>query len=237
MSEEDGGYIDLHRKLCDLIKERKEYIRTSYNTESNSYLQELYSDELTMAESLKTWCDEIVSTKGFVGVYCDGAENDLNIDKAQNISYKENETILKTQYTNDLKGFKIVSDDKWYITLKVDDASLFDIGSCYPVFIDNEIAAEAGTLEKIVEERGKYVLVFSFADNVEKYIDLRITDAFVGQRFEGFSLKDGYVQNGEITVKFDKKKQSIPVNVVYQNDDIVIFDVDEQLTLGQKVYK
>ena len=238
MSEENNGYIELYSTLCDLISARQQYIRNNYNTENNEYLQSLYADEKNMTEALKTWCDTFSSSENcFVGFYCDGKESLLNAEKAQNVSYKETENLLKEDFAEANKGFKLVKDNKWYIAAKVDDSSLFAIGASYPVYIDNEKTFEAGLVERIIEDRGGSVVVFSFNDNVEKYLDVRVTDIFVGQRFEGFSINKDYVNNGEIKIKSEKQKITVPVNVSYQTEDFVIFEVDEQLTVGQKVYK
>lgn len=238
MSEEDSGYIELYRTLCNLIKARQQYIRENYNAENNQYLQSLYADEKNMTDALASWCDVFsASENGFVGFYCDGKESELNIEKAQNITYKETETLLKDSFSGDYKGFKLVKDNKWYVVAKVEDSSLFSIGSTYPVYINNEKDFEAGLVEKVIDDRNGSIVIFSFSDNVEKYIDIRVTNVFIGQRFEGYTVKNGYVNNGEVKIKTGKQKSTVAVNVLYQNDDFVIFNVDENLTLGQKVYK
>ena len=238
MSDENGGYIELYGTLCDLISDRQEYIRNTYNTENNEYLQSLYADEKNMIEALKTWCDTFSASENcFVGFYCDGKEEQLNTEKAQNVTYKEVENLLKEKNEKTNKGFKLVKENKWYITAKIEDTSLFTVGATYPVFIDNEKTYEAGLVEKIVEDRNGNIVVFSFNDNVEKYIDIRTTDIFVGQRFEGYSINSDYVKNGEVKIKSEKQKITVPVNVLYQGEEFVVFEVNEQLSLGQKVYK
>ncbi len=238
MSEEDNGYIELYGTLCNLISARQQYIRNNYNTENNDYLQGLYADEKNMTEALAAWCDVFsASEDAFVGFYCDGKESELNIEKAQNITYKETENLFKASTDEMNKGFKLVKDSKWYIAAKVEDSSLFAVGSTYPVYIDNEKSFEAGLVEKIIDDRSGSVVIFSFSDNVEKYLDIRITNVFVGQRFEGYTIKNDYIKNGEVKIKAGKKKSTVPVNILYQDEDFIIFDVNEQLSLGQKVYK
>ncbi len=238
MSEENSGNIELYGELCNLMRKRQEYIRGAFNTENNNYLQGLYTDEITLTESLQNWCDVFCATDDcFIGFYCDGYEREFNFEKANNISYKEISNLLKKEYNADLNGFKLINDGKWYIAVTVDDSSLFSVGSCYPVYLNNEKESEAGLLEKIVEDKNECILVFSFEENVEKYINVRKTNIFVGQRFEGFCLDADFVENNEVTVKNNKEKYSIPVNVTFKNERMVIFDITDQLEVGQKVYK
>ncbi len=238
MSEKKDGYIELHNTLADLMYSRQEYIRSTYNTESNAYLQGLYSDELSMIESLKTWCDQLIaSDDGYISFYCDGQEQKFNGEKAQSISYDEFRDEVERTYTDDHYGFKIVKDGKWYALVETDDGSAFQTGNYYPVYINNETQSEAGYLEKIIENRKGDILVFSFDDNIEKYLDIRTANIFIGNRFEGFAVDSEYIKNGVAIVKKDKEKHNIEVNVLYENDDIVIFDTTNELALGQKVYK
>ena len=238
MSERGGGYIELHNTLTDLIKTRQEYIRANYNTESNTYLQDLYTDELSITESLATWCDWLVTPNdGFIGFYCDGSEQELTTEKAQMISYDDFDDIIEREYINNRYGFKIVKDSKWYVVVDVEDASPFCVGNLYPVYIGNEKENEAAYLENIVENKKGSMLIFSFSDNVEKYIDLRTTDIFVGNRVEGFCVDAKCVKNDTVVIKKGKTKENVAVNVLYSNDKIKIFDITDELTLGQKVYK
>lgn len=239
MSEDDEGYIELYGNLCRLMVERQEYIRNNYNTDTNDYLQGLYADELNMAESLSQWCDEFNTLNdGFVGFYCDGYESEFTTEKVQGISScKDFELLWKNDYLVNNNGFKLVKDSTWYIALNVDDASMFREGSYYPVYISNEAQSEVGLLERIIEDKKGCVLIFSFSDNVEKYLDIRTTKVFVGQRVEGFCVDRKCVHNGVVTIKENKKKRDVNVNIIYENEDIILFNVSDELVVGQKVYK
>lgn len=238
MSAHDGGYIELHNKLSELMTARQDYVRLTYNTESNEYLQGLYADEISMTESLRAWCDQMkASEDGYVGVYCDGHEAELTTEKAQTLSYEEYQDIFDGDYTNGSVGFKVVKDEKWYALVEIDDVSPFQVGNLYPVYINNESQNEAGYLENIINNKKGSVLVFSFEDNVEKYLDVRKAKLFIGNRIEGFCVDSDFIKNDVALIKKDKEKINIAVDVLYRNDEFVIFGVNSELSLGQKVYK
>ncbi len=238
MSEESHGYIELYCELCDLIRQRQNYIRETYNTENNNYLQGLYADEISLTEALKSWCDAFTAPyDGYVSFFCDGKEGELNIQRAGEITCKDVANLLKEEKNSYFNGFKMVKDNKWYALMTVEDVSLFSIGSIYPVYIGNETQWEEGHLEDIRQDKSGYLLVFSFDNNVEKYLDIRNTDIFVGQRIEGFCVENGFVENNEVVVEINDQKTRIPVETLYENEDIVIFEAVDQLKVGQKVYK
>lgn len=238
MSEANENYIELYCEICDLIMARQTYIRNTYNTENNDYLQGLYADEISLTESLKSWCDTFdAHDDGYIGFYCDGYEKEFGIENVQNYSCKDVTNLMKEEYENNLYGYKIVKDNKWYSLVVVEDASKFAAGNSYPVYIGNETEWEEGYLEEIKEDKSGYLLVFSFNDNVEKYSDMRITDFFVGQRIEGFCVESEFVENDSIFIENNDQKIRIQVEVLYHDEDIAIFNTDEQLQVGQKVYK
>ena len=217
------------------MKDRAEYIRTNFTPDQN--LEDLYTDEQNLIASIDTWRDRIKAINdGFVGFYCDGAESEFNSSNVLNISYTDYNSTIKKGFKNDLNGFKIVADSKWFLLVETDDPDDFLIGNYYQVYLSNETEYEYGYLEKIVDDKKGNLLIFSFNDNVEKYLDLRVTNVFIGSRYEGYSVKNKFVQNSTVIIKVDKKKTTIPVEVLYSDKDKTVFKYSEQISLGQKVY-
>ncbi len=235
MSSMQGGFIELYASLSALMKERVQYIRNNYN--ADQYLEKLYNDEQALMASLEPWCDNIsVDTSGFVGFYCDGIENVFNNGNVLDMTFSDFSGILKKDISDNLNGFKLVADDKWYLLVDVDEPDKFTPGNYYQVYISNEAQSEIGYLEKIIDEKKGNALVFSFSDNVEKYLDLRVTDIFIGSRYEGYCVKNKFIKNSTTIIKIDKKKTQIPVEILYQDNKKTVFKYDEQISLGQKVY-
>ncbi len=237
MSQQHQGFIELYGELCALMNEREQHIRENYNIDSDVYLKELYKDEENLINSLQSWIDVRTAEKdGFVGFLCDGTESDFYIANALTVSYLDVKKALKEEYTDKLNGYKIVNDGKWYVIVTVDDVSQFTVGENYPLYISNETVNEVGCLEKIIDEKKGSALIFSIQDNVEKYLDLRVTSVFIGNRYEGFSIKSEYIKNGSVIVKDGKNKSNISVEVLYSDKDRTVFSVTEEISLGQKVY-
>ena len=237
MTENEEGFVESFGKLAFLMQEREEYIRENYNTSSDTYLQELYEDEARLIESLDAWCDELVAQKsGFIDFYCDGLEDELLPQRALELSYSEIDSTIKKE-AEALNAVKIVSDGVWYVTVKVKNVSKFNAGTYYPVYISNEKESEIGFLEKIIDVGREKALVFSFSDNVEKYLDIRTATVFVGTRYEGFSVKSRFVKNNSVKVKVNKEKTTVGVEVLYSDGDVTLFKVKDDLNLGQKVFR
>lgn len=238
MSEDDGEFIELYARLCTLMSEREEYIKAEYNTESNTYLQQLYEDERSLCESLGAWSDVITADKsGVIGFYCDGAEQTLTPEKILSCSAQEIKNLFKEEYISDGTSFKIVESEKWYAVVTVESTEGFGEGLYYPVYVGNETEYEIGYLERIVTDKKCNALIFSFETGAEKYIDFRKTDINLGQRCEGYSLNSKFVKNGTVTVKKDGEKVTVPVEVLYSDGKRTVIKVTDELAIGQKVYR
>lgn len=235
MSQVDSGFIEEYSKLCSLMKERAEYIRLNFTPDQ--MLEDLYKDEENLIASIDTWRDHIKAINdGFVGFYCDGAESQFNSSNVLNLGYADYNNAVKKGFKNDLNGFKIVADSKWYMLVETDEPDEFVAGNYYQVYISNQAQYEYGCLEKIIDEKKGDLLVFSFNDNVEKYLDLRETKVFIGSRYEGYSVKNKFIKNSSVIVKTDKKKTNIPVEILYSDKNRTVFKYNDQISLGQKVY-
>lgn len=235
MSQVDSGFIEEYSKLCSLMKERAEYIRLNFTPDQ--MLEDLYKDEENLIASIDTWRDHIKAINdGFVGFYCDGAESQFNSSNVLNLGYTDYNNAVKKGFKNDLNGFKIVADSKWYMLVETDEPDEFVAGNYYQVYISNQAQYEYGCLEKIIDEKKGDLLVFSFNDNVEKYLDLRETKVFIGSRYEGYSVKNKFIKNSSVIVKTDKKKTNIPVEILYSDKNRTVFKYNDQISLGQKVY-
>ncbi len=235
MSEDKSGYIELYSTLCTLMREREEYIKETYNTDSNTYLQELYADEKDMTDSLNAWCDVFsAEANGYCGFFCDGLE-ELNGDSAMNLnmaSLKE----YKSSAKSNINAFKTVKSDRWYIAVTAGKSADFTEGLYYPVFIGNEPEHEVGCLEKIIDDKKGDILIFSFEKNVQNYIDMRVTDVFIGKRTEGFTVPSKYVKNNAVTVRTATGKTSIPVDVISADSKKTLIAITDSLSVGMKVY-
>lgn len=217
------------------MKERAEYIRLNFTPDQ--MLEDLYKDEENLIASIDTWRDHIKAINdGFVGFYCDGAESQFNSSNVLNLGYADYNNAIKKGFKNDLNGFKIVADSKWYMLVETDEPDEFVAGNYYQVYISNQAQYEYGCLEKIIDEKKGDLLVFSFNDNVEKYLDLRETKVFIGSRYEGYSVKNKFIKNSSVIVKTDKKKTNIPVEILYSDKNRTVFKYNDQISLGQKVY-
>ncbi len=238
MSEQAEGYIELYGDLCDLIEQRRSYIRENFNTDSNTYLQGLYSDEQNLLESLRAWFDEFSApADGYIGFYCDGFEGTMNAETLATVKPNELKTYINADYNRNINAFKMVTSEKWYVAIVTDQFSAFQQGTYYPVFIGNATESETGCLESIVTEKNSGVLIFSFENNVEKYLDIRTAKITIGERFEGYRVPAEYVNNGAITVKTSEGKQAIPVTVLYSNDEFALLQEIPELKVGQRVYQ
>ncbi len=238
MSEDSDGFIELYTKLCSLMQEREDYIRENFNTDSNTYIQQLFADEKSLTESLGSWCDVLsAQNDGFIGFYCDGFENELNFEKVQAMVGQDVKNYLNKEYSSNNSGFKIVNGEKWYLIISTKRATEFTEGLSYPVYIGNDTQSEIGCVEKIINDKKGKALVVSFTENVEKYIDFRLTDVHLGERIEGFSVKPSFVKNNSVIIKNGREKTEVPISAVYSDEDRVIFTVDDALKVGQKVYR
>lgn len=238
MSEDDGEFIELYSKLCTLMSQREEYIKAEYNTDSNTYLQQLYDDERSYCESLGAWCDVILAEKsGVIGFYCDGAEQTLTPETILSCSAQEIKNFFKEDYSGGGNAFKIVESEKWYAVVTVDSTEGFGEGLYYPVYVGNETDYEVGYLERIVNDKKCNALIFSFETGAEKNIDFRKATVNLGQRCEGYSIKSKFVKNGTVTVKKDGEKVAVPVEVLYSDSKRTIIKVTDELDIGQKVYR
>lgn len=238
MSEYNEGFIELYTRLCSLMQQREDYIKETYNTDSNTYLQQLYSDEKSLADSLAAWSEVLTAAEsGVIGFYCDGFESELTPEKAMTLSGQEVKDYLKKNYESNKSAFKIVSSEKWYAVVNVKSVDGFNAGMSYPVYIGNETEYEIGVLERIIDDKKGKALVFSFETGAQKYIDFRSCDIHLGERSEGYSVKNGFVSNSTVTVKIDGKKTVVPVEVLYSDSNKTVFKVSDSLQLGQKVYK
>ena len=238
MAENTQGYIELYGELCRLVEQRHSYIRENFNTDSNTYLQGLYSDEKNLLESLRAWCDEFTApADGYIGFYCDGFENTLSAEQLAAVKPAELKGYLQADYNKNINAFKLVTEPKWYVAIVTDQISAFQQGMHYPVFIGNAEESEIGCLESIVTERNSSVLVFSFEKNVEKYLDIRTATVHIGERFAGYSVPSSYVKNGTVTVKNEQGKQETAVEVLYDNGETAILQETPVLKVGQRVYQ
>lgn len=238
MSEAREEYIELYGELCRLIEQRRSYIRKNFNTDSNTYLQGLYSDEENLLESLRAWFDEFSApSDGYIGFYCDGFEGMVSAEQLAALKPAEVKGYLQADYKPKAQAFKLVTDTKWYVALVLDDVSAFQQGMHYPIFIGNAQESEIGCLESIVTEKNNSVLVFSFEKNVEKYLDIRTAEIHIGERFAGFAVPASYVQNGSVTVKSQEGKQAVVVTVLYNNGETAILEEKPELKVGQRIYR
>lgn len=238
MAEFNGGFIELYTQLCSLMQQREDHIKATYNTESNTYLQQLYADEKSLAESLSAWCEKLTASEsGVIGFYCDGFESELTPEKALSLSGQDVKDYLKKNYQSNRPAFKIVSSNKWYAVISLKSIDGFNEGMSYPVYIGNETECEVGTLERIIDDKKGKALVFSFETGIQKYIDFRKCDFHLGERTEGYSVKNGFVKNGTVTVKVDGKKTAVPVEVLYSDKNKTVFKVSDGLQSGQRVYR
>ena len=238
MSLANENYLELYNTLCNLMQAREEYIRSTYNTESNTYIQGLYADERTLLDSIKAWKDEICASKsGFMSFYFDNTEAELKNDALLSLDSTKLKEYFEKKYDGNLSGFKIVSDGKWYIAISVKNVAGFEVNSHYTVYIGGAKDGELGCLEKVLDEHKSKILIFSFEDNVEKYLNMRKADVFIGKRFEGFSVESKYVTNSAVVIKGENGKETVQVNVLYSDKKISIIEETDALKIGQKVYK
>ncbi len=238
MAENTQGYIELYGELCRLVEERRSYVRENFNTDSNTYLQGLYSDEENLLESLRAWFDEFIApADGYIGFYCDGFEGAMNAEQLASVKPAELKGYLQADYNKNINAFKLVTEPKWYVAIVTEQSSAFQQGMHYPVFIGNAEESEIGCLENIVTERNSSVLVFSFEKNVEKYLDIRTATIHIGERFAGYEVPSSYVKNGTITVKNQQDRQEIAVEVLYDNGETAILQETPALKVGQRIYE
>ncbi len=236
MAENESGYIELYNELCSLMTKRSEYVKQNYGTESNTYLQGLYSDEENMLASLEAWSSEITAANdGYAGFYCDGFEDILNTQNASTLSPQQLKGYLNKK-SDSLNAFKMVNNEKWYITVYyTGDVKAFSQGSHYTVYIGGSAQSEMAMLENIVPDKHANTLVFAIEDNVEKYIDLRNAQILIGQRYEGISVPSEYVKDSCVITRVNGKKERVPVTVVYSDSKKTIIQSDS-VSFGQKVY-
>lgn len=233
MSEENTDLIEMYTKLCSVIKERRDYITTTYLSEANTYLAGLYKDEENLQASIDSWCDTVKAQQaGYISFYCDGREDKLTPEAIDTLTPK-----MLGASDEKTGTYKLITSEKWYIAVPyTGNTELLQQGMYYSVFIDNSDAAETGCLEKIIGEKRNTVLVFSFEDNVEKYLDKRDVTVLVGERFEGFTIKNKYIKDSSVIVKDAEGKKNVPVEILYQDNEITLFQKNDQLKVGQKVY-
>jgi len=237
MSTEESGYIELYGKLCSLLSEREEYIQKNYNTDSNTYLQGLYQDERNLADSLVAWSDKFVAqNEGYVGFYCFANEKN-SYDELINLSFGEIDDVIDEEDQAKQNCFKLVNGIEWYAFVEADKDEALEVNAYYPVYIGNAAECETGCLVKIIEGKKANIYVFSFNENIEKYLELRETDIKIGSRYEGFSIPSDYIVNSTVTVKVDGRKQKITVNVLYDDGKNSIVEVTDDLKIGEKVYR
>ncbi|MBP5662429.1 MAG: hypothetical protein J6X30_04685 [Clostridia bacterium] len=238
MSEETEGYITLYHDLCRVMAERESYIRATYNTESNTYLQGLYQDEVSLLESLRVWRDELAATEeGYLGFYCNQSEGELS--PGADMTLQQVKELVKREKKPMQNAFKVVTEEAWYIAVPVDRVDgRFTVEEHYPLYIGNADTYEPARLVSVQTEKRGAILLFRLEDNVEKYLDLFSTDLFVGQRVEGFSVPNRYVKNDSIKIKDDSgEEQNIPIQILYHDKDRTVFAPNDACRVGGKVYR
>ena len=130
MSIAVDGFIEHYSNLCTLMKDRAQYIRDNYTPDQ--MLEDLYNDEKNLIESIDSWRDHIKSNNdGFVGFYCDGFETQFNSSNVLDITFADYNNSVKKGLNKDLKGFKIVSDQKWYVVVETNDPNDYQLGNHY----------------------------------------------------------------------------------------------------------
>ncbi len=238
MAELDEGYIELYGNLCNLIEQRKNYINEKYMSEKNTYLEGLYKDEKNLQEALDAWRNTFYAEQnGYISFYCDGLEDDYLPSEIDSLSLTQAslEKIKKNIKSND--SYKIITDEKWYIAVPYSkDVSMLQQGMYYSVYIGNENESELACLTKIISEKRDSILVFELDKNVQKYADKRIVSLLIGERFEGFSIKNEFINDSQVIIKTKDGKQTVTVEVLYSDDKKTIVKETDQLKLGQKVY-
>ena len=236
------GYDDRKIVMYDfdievLIRRMSEETAT-YNTESNTYLQGLYQDEVSLLESLRVWRDELAATEeGYLGFYCNQSEGELS--PGADMTLQQVKELVKREKKPMQNAFKVVTEEAWYIAVPVDRVDgRFTVEEHYPLYIGNADTYEPARLVSVQTEKRGAILLFRLEDNVEKYLDLFSTDLFVGQRVEGFSVPNRYVKNDSIKIKDDSgEEQNIPIQILYQDKDRTVFAPNDACRVGGKVYR
>ena len=237
MAAAEGGYIELYDQLCKLMEERQAYIQENYDVSSNIYMQELLSDERDYLESLRAWCDTFTaSSDGFIGFYCDGLEETLRDFSPDDFDGSDLKDLLKKE-RKEQKGFKIVKDDVWYLAVNVPSRLELDEGAAFSVYIGASVEAEPGTLVKAASTRQGTLLIFRFNDHVEKYLNTRVTEVFIGQRYAGMTVPVKALKGNTVTVKDGKTKRQVTVEPFYTDHRYAYFAPTDDLIIGQKVVK
>ena len=238
MAELDQGYIELYKNLCDLIKQRRNYINEKYMSEKNTYLEALYKDEKNLQEAINAWLNTFYADEdGYISFYCDGLEDKLLMQEINLLSSAQiaPEKIKKIEKPSN--SYKIITDEKWYIAVPYSkDVSMLQQGMYYSVYIGNETESELGCLSKIITDKRNNILVFEFDKNVQKYLDKRLVNLLIGERYEGFSVKSEFINNSAVIIKTKDGKQSVEVEVLFSDDNNTIIKETPALKIRQKVY-
>ncbi len=238
MAELDQGYIELYRNLCDLIEQRREYINEKYMSEKNTYLEDLYKDEQNLQEAINAWLNTFCADEdGYISFYCDGLEENLLPQEIDSLTLTQSTLDKIKKAANPGNSYKIVTDEKWYIAIPYSkDVSMLQQEMYYSVYIGNENESELGCLSKIISNKRDNVLVFEFDKNVQKYLDKRVVNILIGERYEGFSIKNEFVNDSQVIIKTNDGKQRVDVEILFSDDKNTIIKETPELKLRQKVY-
>ena len=212
---------------------------------AGEYINDLISKRTELEETLTNGSEYIYSDySGVVSYRIDGLEEELTIDKIENLTTKDLESLNLT--TGQIVGksqnqAKIVNNFECYIAVPFgrDVLEKTSENKSVNLRIANQDEIKANVY-KILEDGNKEIVIFKITDDVEKLIDCRkIALDVVWWEYEGLMIpkKTILYENGlsYIIRKKNGRFEKILIKIIKQNDNYCIignYSTDELHELG-----
>lgn len=246
-----GDVLAAERELNDLMGQKKTYLND--NVEADSKLEEFFHDEEQLQERVDNSKEVKVSPQaGMVSYYFDGAEQVLNANNLQGITFANIEDVLNgttvqpeaAEETTQKPLYRLVNNFKWYLLIYSEQPMReFANHNTFQIAFDDYTARqyEGSVVGHVSEEKG-YIYVVEVLDDIGELLSTRRTDANIFTKFEGMKVPVESLQEKDgvtgVTVVSGRTKTFVPVTVKIIKDGSAIIEPLEEgsaLAVNQKI--
>ncbi len=245
-----GDLLAEEQELKNLMTQKREYLNE--NVTQDRKLEEFFSEEQQLQDRVDSYLDvKTAPQAGVVSYYFDGAEETLNANNLQEITYENIEDILNgTTISQDASAetgtplYRLVNNFKWYLLIETQEPmkEFANQNAFQVVFDDFQGKQQEGTVVGHISEETGYIYVIEILEDIGELLSTRRADARVFTKFEGLkvpeeALKEKDGETGvEVVASGGREFVSVTVEII-KDGSAIISPVDEAsvLTAGQQV--